>query len=145
MSKLSGRYGSIGYSYVLASAAVFIALVFTACSTVDSTVISAAQLHAMIQKHESFDLVDVRQPSEYNAGHISGAELIPLNDILNGDFNLNKNDTIVLYCRSGRRSGIALDYLEKHGYKHVEHLEGGIKTWKYGLVKRPDKNVTKGT
>lgn len=144
MSKVPGRFGSIRYAAVLASMVVFVVLVSVACSARNGTAISAANLHTMIQKHEHFDLVDVRQPSEYDAGHISGAELIPLNNILSGDFKLNKNDTIVLYCHSGRRSGIALKYLDEHEYKHVEHLEGGILTWKYGLTKGPEQSASKG-
>jgi rhodanese-related sulfurtransferase len=126
---------------------VFVITILLACSTANTasnSAISARNLHSMLQEHENFDLVDVRTPLEYDAGHISGAELIPLNNILNDDFKLNKDDTIVLYCRSGRRSGIALKYLEEHGYKHVEHLEGGILTWKYGLTKGPEANAVKG-
>ncbi len=148
MSTTSRRYGSMNYKMVLTSlVSVFLMSILLACSTANtanSAAITAQKLHVMLQKHEKFDLVDVRTPSEYDAGHISGAELIPLNSILNDDFKLNKDDTIVLYCHSGRRSGIALKYLEEHGYKHVEHLEGGILTWKYGQVKGPEASLIKG-
>ncbi len=144
MSKLSGRFGGMKYAAVLASMAVFVVLISVACSSSNGAAITASKLHSMIQDHKHFDLVDVRQPSEYDAGHISGAELIPLNNILSGDFKINKEDTVVLYCHSGRRSGIALKYLEEHGYNHVEHLEGGILTWKYGLIKGPEPRASKG-
>lgn len=58
--------------------------------------------------------VDVREPSEWQAGHIEGATLVPLGQIEAGDYSKIPKDTPVsLYCRSGRRSGIAYDILTK--------------------------------
>ena len=96
--------------------------------------ISAAQLQTMIDSGAKFALVDVRRPEEYRAGHIPGAELIPLDKIRSGYFPLDENQEIILYCRSGHRSGIALSVLSKRGYQNIRHLEGGILTWKSTLV-----------
>ena len=144
MSISSGRYGASRFRAVLSAMLILIALIAATGSAQDGIAISATKLHGMMEKHLNFDLVDVRQPSEYNAGHISGAKLIPLNRLLNGDFKLNKDDLIVLYCHSGRRSDIALKYLEEYGYKNVEHLEGGILTWKYDLAYGPEQNILMG-
>lgn len=58
--------------------------------------------------------VDVRELSEWQAGHIDGAILIPLGEIESGDLSKIPKDTPVkLYCRSGRRSGIAYDILTR--------------------------------
>lgn len=69
-------------------------------------------------------VVDVRTPEEFNAGNYRGSINIPLAEI---EKNINrfgdKNRLIVLYCRSGNRSGKAKLILEKHGYKNV--LNGG--------------------
>jgi phage shock protein E len=79
-------------------------------------------------KHENFDLkdiivIDVRTAAEYNSGHIEGAKLIPYDEIEReiAKVTKDKNAPIALYCRSGRRSGIALKMIESMGYKNVEN------------------------
>jgi phage shock protein E len=79
-------------------------------------------------------LIDVRTSEEYQSGHIENANLIPLQDIeqrikevenlVNGD----KTKPVVLYCRSGRRSGLAKEILLKHGFSNVINI-GGINDW----------------
>lgn len=74
-------------------------------------------------------LIDVRSNEEYESGHLPGAINIPHTEIsshlsLIGD---NKNREIVLYCRSGRRSGLALEELTKLGYKNAFNA-GGYQT-----------------
>jgi adenylyltransferase/sulfurtransferase len=96
--------------------------------------VSAAQLQTMIDSGEKFTLVDVRRPGEYRAGHLPGARLIPLDKIQSGYFPLSKDQEIVLYCRSGHRSGMALSILSKRGYENIRHLEGGILTWKSTVI-----------
>ncbi len=96
--------------------------------------VTATELQGMINSGEKFALVDVRSPEEYRAGHIPGARLVPLDKIQSGYFPLDKDQDIVLYCRSGHRSGIALSILTKRGYRNIRHLEGGILTWKSTLI-----------
>lgn len=76
-------------------------------------------------------LIDVRTPAEFNSGHISGAVNI---DYKSADFEkkieqLDKSKTYLLYCRSGNRSGRALQVMKSAGFKKVVHLAGGIKAW----------------
>jgi phage shock protein E len=70
--------------------------------------------------------IDVRAADEFAAGHISGALLIPHEEIAVkiGMFNFSKDDDIRVYCRTGRRSGIAKDVLNQLGYLQVTN-EGG--------------------
>ena len=71
-------------------------------------------------------VIDVRTPEEYAAGHIEGALNIPFDQIAKGIQSvkgLSKDQPVLLYCRSGRRSEIAKITLEKEGYKRV--LDGG--------------------
>lgn len=82
-------------------------------------------------KGDSVQLLDVRTPQEYAGGHIDGALNI---DVRSDDFRrmvekeLSKDSTILVYCRSGRRSMDAAEILTKLGYK-VVNLKGGIIGW----------------
>ncbi|MDO5734679.1 MAG: rhodanese-like domain-containing protein [Eubacteriales bacterium] len=76
-----------------------------------------------------FQLIDVRTPAEYESGHIKGASLLPLQEIQNGERgDLQKDLPIFLYCRSGNRSGQALEILAEDGYPLLANL-GGIKDY----------------
>lgn len=71
-------------------------------------------------------IIDVRTPEEFAAGHIDGAVNIPVEQIAQGIQSvkgLKKDATVLVYCRSGRRSALAATTLEQQGYKHV--LNGG--------------------
>jgi phage shock protein E len=80
-------------------------------------------------------LIDVRSKGEYDSGYVEGAVHIPHYDIKNQKDlieKLTKNDksaSIVVYCQSGSRSGVAKIELEKMGYKNVVN-HGGIGSWK---------------
>jgi phage shock protein E len=69
-------------------------------------------------------LIDVRTPAEWDDGHLDGAILIPYEKIGEeiGTVAVDKQTKINLYCRTGRRSGIALDTLKKLGYEDVTNL-----------------------
>ena len=77
-------------------------------------------------------LVDVRTPEEFLAGHIDKAKNINFND---PNFkqtiatSLNKNKPVAIYCRSGRRSAAALIILKEMGFKDIYDLEGGFLNW----------------
>ena len=60
-------------------------------------------------------LIDVRTPSEFNQGHLDGAANLPLDTINTAFSDIDKQTPIVVYCRSGNRSGQAMSYLKKQG------------------------------
>lgn len=70
--------------------------------------------------------IDVRTPEEYAAGHVAGAANMPVEEILEqiAHSDVAKDDTILLYCRSGRRSGIAQSALLKAGYEKAQNIGG---------------------
>jgi len=76
-------------------------------------------------------LVDVRTPGEFNAGHLEKAINIDwLGDSFSAEFEkIEKNQTIYLYCKSGKRSADATKFLDSLGYKNVVNLEGGYIAW----------------
>ena len=102
------------------------------CNSNDNiTSVSAPEFDKKI-KANSVQLLDVRTPQEYAEGYIDGALNI---NIQSDDFQqraekeLSKDSTILVYCRSGRRSMEAAEMLTKLGYK-VVNLKGGIIEWK---------------
>jgi SulP family sulfate permease len=74
-------------------------------------------------------LVDVREPREYEGGHIPQARLLPLRLIAKQGRSLPSDRQIVLVCRSGRRSRLATYILQDMGYTHVCNLQGGMLAW----------------
>lgn len=97
-------------------------------SQVASVDISPQELEQLIKAKE-ITLVDVREPSEWDLGHIAGAIHIPLGEVDKRHNELSKNDTIVLYCRMGGRSMRALNYLRSVGFTRLQNLKGGITAW----------------
>ncbi len=79
-------------------------------------------------RKDDFVLVDVREPHEYQICHLNGL-LIPLGDLPARVHELNSADDIVVHCRSGVRSGKAVDFLRKAGFRKVKNLKGGILAW----------------
>lgn len=91
----------------------------------------------MMDSGDSITVVDVRTPSEYAAGHIEGAILIPNETITtasNPELLPNVDDTILVYCRSGNRSSQAARKLVSLGYTNVYDF-GGINDWPYEIVR----------
>jgi rhodanese-related sulfurtransferase len=80
-------------------------------------------------------LIDVREPDEFAAGHILGARNIPLTQLRMRMKELRKDQPIYLYCQSGLRSGRAAQMLYRKGYRDLYHLKGGFKQWT-GKVKK---------
>jgi rhodanese-related sulfurtransferase len=84
---------------------------------------------------EDFILLDVRQPDEYFEAHIEGARLIPLDQLDQRVQELDPNQEIIVYCRSGYRSNQAARLLLIQGFTRVKSMKGGILAWPYPVVK----------
>lgn len=74
-------------------------------------------------------LIDVREPNEFDGGHILGARNIPLTQLKARLKEIRTDKPVYLYCQSGSRSGRAAQMLYRKGYKDLSHLEGGFKKW----------------
>ncbi|KRG15634.1 hypothetical protein ACA30_05990 [Virgibacillus soli] len=83
-------------------------------------------------------LIDVREPNEFDAGHILGARNIPISQLKNRMKEIRPDKPVYLYCQSGMRSGRAGQMLYKKGYKQLYHLQGGFKKWS-GKIKATKK------
>ena len=98
--------------------------------------ISSAEAKVLMDSESGYIIIDARTQEEYDEGHIPEAILIPEYEIANrAEKELpDKDQLILVYCRSGRRSKIAAEELVKLGYTNVKEF-GGIIDWKYEIVK----------
>ncbi len=78
---------------------------------------------------EGVFILDVRTDAEWDKSHISDAILIPLEQLPGRIQELPDDQPILVYCRSGNRSGQALSYLVQAGFTNVSSMEGGINNW----------------
>ena len=86
--------------------------------------------------HKHALVLDVREEKEFNGGHILNAKLIPLGKLVErkAELERNREQAIVVMCRSGQRSASACVLLGKEGFKQVYNLSGGVLAWqKSGL------------
>jgi rhodanese-related sulfurtransferase len=74
-------------------------------------------------------VLDVREYAEYAGGRVAGAALMPLGEVERRAGELNRNDTIYVMCRSGRRSAEAQAKLHALGFQDVRNVEGGVMAW----------------
>ncbi len=91
-------------------------------------VMTAAQAKALIEGDDRPYILDVREPGEYQGGHINGAKLIPLGQLQQQLSQLPKDQTILCVCASGSRSSSAANLLARAGYQ-VINLRGGMMGW----------------
>ena len=88
--------------------------------------ITVQELKRKIDSKEDFQLIDVREPYEYEIANIGG-ELMPVGSVLNEVEKISRNKDVIVYCRSGSRSGAVIHELEKrHGFTNLFNLKGGI-------------------
>lgn len=87
---------------------------------------TAQELKQMLDNKEDIQLIDVRELHEHEMANIGG-ELIPLGTIMDNIDRIPTTKTVVIYCRSGARSGAAVSQLEKEGqFGNLYNLKGGI-------------------
>ena len=90
--------------------------------------ISAPQLVERL-KTNHLQLIDVREPHEWDICRIDGAKLIPLGQIENRLSELDPEQEIIVYCKMGGRSKKAYNLLRDKGYTDLRNLKGGIRAW----------------
>ena len=90
---------------------------------------SPHELKRRMDAGERFELIDVREPFEYEIAQIDGAKLIPLGEIAERLDELEREQPIIIHCHSGMRSAQAVQLLQQRGFAKVYNLEGGIDAW----------------
>ncbi|MFW5838232.1 MAG: rhodanese-like domain-containing protein [Desulfovibrionaceae bacterium] len=93
--------------------------------------LDADKARAFIHDHDEgeYEIVDVRQPKEYQAGHIPGARLAPLGELDEKTRDLDKDKPVLVYCAVGGRSRVAAQIMAGKGFGRVLNLSGGFKAW----------------
>lgn len=74
-------------------------------------------------------LLDVRESWEYRAGHVPGAQLIPLGELEHRAAEVPRDREVLAICHSGQRSLAAAGYLQQLGYRSVSNVDGGTAAW----------------
>jgi rhodanese-related sulfurtransferase len=93
--------------------------------------ITVQELREKLQSGEKFVFIDVREPYEHEEFHVNGSQLIPLNTLISnlGPLEDHKDDEIIVYCRSGGRSGMAAGVMRANGFSKVRNTTGGMLAW----------------
>lgn len=94
--------------------------------------ISPSDVNSKIENKDNFKLLDVREDYEYEESHIKDTLLLSVNKINQEELDklgLKKDDEIVVYCRSGKRSAKAYEILKSMGYTNVKSMGGGLVHW----------------
>ena len=116
------------------------ALLLTACAQEEQEAvymnITAEEAKKLMDTETGYVILDVRERDEYDTGHIPGAILIPYTQITEKAEKVleEKDQLILVYCRSGRRSKIAAEALVELGYTNIKEF-GGILDWPYEVEK----------
>ena len=97
--------------------------------------ITAEEAKSLMDSEKNYIILDTRTQEEYDQGHIPGAILIPYDEILEKAESIltDKNQMILVYCRSGRRSKLAAEDLVTLGYTNIREF-GGIIDWPYEVA-----------
>jgi len=106
---------------------------------VSGSTISVTELKEKIDRKDNFQLIDVREPSEFEIVRIPGSVLIPKQGFLDGSAlaGLPQDKPIILHCKSGVRSAECLAILKNAGFADATHVQGGVIAW----AKQIDKSL----
>ena len=91
--------------------------------------VSVHELKALIDRNADIQLIDVREDFEHKVSNLGGI-LLPMSELESRANEFGHDRDVVVYCRSGSRSGQAIQWLEqKYGYNNLYNLSGGILAW----------------
>jgi adenylyltransferase/sulfurtransferase len=92
--------------------------------------ITATELKQRLDRGDDIQIIDVREPNEYEIAHIPGTKLIPLGQVVNRAGEIDESRETVVHCKGGVRSARAIEALTRSGFKgKLVNLKGGITAW----------------
>lgn len=86
-------------------------------------------LERQARKDPQLFVLDVRTPQEFAAGHVPGAVNVPYDQVGARLAEIPRDKDVVIYCRTGRRTGLAAEVLGANGYERLSHLDGDMTAW----------------
>ena len=91
--------------------------------------ISVTRLKEMMENGDDFQLIDVREPHEYDICNLNG-ELIPMGELAHMPEKVSRDKPVIIHCRSGARSGQICEFFEaRYGFDNLYNLKGGVLAW----------------
>ncbi len=92
--------------------------------------ITATELKARLDRGDDLQIIDVREPNEYEVARLEGSKLIPLGQIVNRQGEIDEGRETIVHCKLGGRSAKAIESLQRAGFKgRLVNLKGGITAW----------------
>jgi adenylyltransferase/sulfurtransferase len=91
--------------------------------------ITVTDLKSRFDRGDIPNLIDVREPYEWDIARIPNARLIPMNEVAQRLAEIPREEEVVVHCRSGKRSQTVVEYLQSQGYTKVKNLVGGVLAW----------------
>ncbi len=92
--------------------------------------VNVEEARDLIAEKADLVILDVRTVSEFESGHLGGAVNIPVEELSLRLSEVNPDDELLVYCRTGNRSTTAVGILKENGYDRIYHMDGGITAWK---------------
>jgi phage shock protein E len=116
------------YAPVLVRCVLSVAIALPGLALAGRPAVSPAAVAELSGRPDAPLILDVRSQAEYNAGHVPGAVLIPHDQLAGRLSELDRDRWVLVYCKSGRRAGIAEALLVKEGFE-VRQIEGSWNRW----------------
>jgi adenylyltransferase/sulfurtransferase len=92
--------------------------------------ITATELKARLDKGDDLQIIDVREPNEYEVARLKESKLIPLGQIVNRKAEIDESRETIVHCKLGGRSAKAIEALQRAGFTgRLVNLKGGITAW----------------
>ena len=91
--------------------------------------VTAQQVAALQESNADVLVLDVRELSEYEAGHIPGVTLMPVGEVASRLNEIPEDKPVIVTCRSGNRSGQVANFPREQGYENIHNMQGGILAW----------------
>lgn len=92
--------------------------------------VTIEQAHELVEGRKPLIILDVRNDWEFEDGHLEGAINIPVDDLEGRLGELDEEEDILVYCRTGNRSTRAAQILRENGFERMYHMVDGIEGWK---------------
>jgi rhodanese-related sulfurtransferase len=115
--------------YIISAALIGLVVYFIISSLRLKKAVSGLTQEQFIEGYRKAQLVDVREPKEFDGGHILGARNIPSSQMRQRVKEIRSDKPVYLYCQNSARSARTALFLKKKGYTQIYQLEGGFKKW----------------